>query len=1001
MSLKPLCVFRLSVLAALAASLSLLFALNPQKEFTQYTRTLWTQAQGLPQDTIRAIAQTPDGYLWLGTREGLARFDGSDFLTFSKSDGALPNNTVTALAVGPNGTLWIGTLEGVSRYQNGHFRVYSAADGLPIGPVNSLVEDQEGALWVASGGRLFRLQNAKATVFSRESLAPLDVVQVVYEDPGHKLWISGVGGLLQRAANGFTTVLGAKDLNGEYINALLDSPDGFWMGGSHGVILMRKDRTLTRFGIRQGLPDESVDTLIRDRAGNVWVGTGAGLSRFQAGQFVTPPRNSGDAGADRVWSILEDREGDLWVGTNSALERLRDDRFLIYGRPEGMPSDEPTVVHQDRNGNLWVGYHDAGLLVFGPGSRRLYTTSDGLPSNQIFSIREARNGDLLVGTADGLSRLHDAHFYNDRIAEPLRRHAVYELLEVSSSGKLLAATSDGVFRRDQDGWHPILQGDGGLTGMVTALVDGSDGNLWVGMFNNGLWRVQDSPSHGREQVRKFTTRDGLGSNQIRSLYRDRDGTLWIGTFGGGLNALRKDGFHRYESRDGMLSDNVSHVEDDGKGNLWLSTTRGISEISKQQLQDFDNGATRVLRPQNFGIQDGLRSAQCAPGFPTAGGGTRTRDGHLWFPTSRGLATLDPKEPPRSTANAPAPMTRILEILVDGSPIDPERASTLKAGTQRIQFRYTGVYLSAPERVTYATKLEGIDKDWVPAGAHHTIAFSSPGHGHYRFLVRSMLPEGNGSETEFSFQIAPHFYETTWFITLAVVCLLGSVYSFHRLHLRQVNSRFALVLEERTRLAREIHDTLAQNFIGISSQLDTAASQFNRDLEAARKHLDLARKMTRHSFTEARRAVMELRASEMEGKDLPAALASASKRWVEGSSLSVEVQAEALSVKVPTDLAQNILRIAQEAVTNSVKHSRAEKVWVELQSDPSALRLRVKDDGSGFELPKIFHMSGGHFGILGMGERAQRFGGEFKIQSRPGVGTEIEVTVPIEATASDT
>lgn len=999
MSKKARSIIRFGLVLLFAGKLSLLLALDPHKEFTQYTRTFWTQAQGLPQDTIRAIAQTPDGYLWLGTREGLARFDGSDFLTFSKSDGALPNNTVTTLATGRGGTLWIGTLEGVSRYQNGHFRVYSASDGLPVGPVNSLVEDHEGVLWVASGGRLFRLEDGKATVFSRESVAPVEIVQVVYEDPHQKLWVSGVGGLLARDGNAFTTILGAKDLKGEYINTLLETSRGLWMGGSHGVILMPPGHKLIRFGTKEGLPDESIDALLTDRAGNLWAGTGAGLTRFQNGRFVTPPRNGSDASADRVWSMLEDREGDLWIGTNSSLERLRDDRFLIYGRPEGMPSDEPTVVHQDRNGALWIGYQDAGLFNFGPGNRRLYTTADGLPSNQIFSIREARNGDLLVGTANGLSRLHQGHFLNDRIAEPLRRHGVYELLE-GTEGKLLAATSDGVFRREGDGWHPIVQGDGGLTGMVAALVEGGDGSLWVGMFNNGLWRVGDSPSRGRI-ARKFSTADGLGSNQIRSLYRDTDGTLWIGTFGGGLNALRKDGFHRYESRDGMLSDNVSHVEDDRKGNLWLSTTRGISEISKQQLRDFDQNIIHVLKPRNFGIQDGLRSAQCAPGFPTAGGGTRTRDGHLWFPTSRGLATLDPNEPPKAVANAPAPMTRILETLVDGLSVDPEHASTLKAGTKRIQFRYTGVYLSAPERVTYSTKLEGLDKDWVPAGAHHTIAFSSLGHGPYRFLVRSMLPEGTVSEGEFDFEVRPYFYETSWFITLAVVCLLGLVYSFHRLHLRQVNTRFALVLEERTRLAREIHDTLAQNFIGISSQLDTAASHFSRDLEAARKHLDLARKMTRHSFTEARRAVMELRASELEGRDLPAALTAASKRWVEGSSLSVQVQSSSLNVKVPTDLAQNILRIAQEAVTNSVKHSRAEKVWVELESEEAALRLRVKDDGSGFELPKIFHMSDGHFGILGMGERAQRFGGQFKIQSRPGAGTEIEVTVPLEATASDT
>jgi signal transduction histidine kinase/ligand-binding sensor domain-containing protein len=968
-------------------------ALDPHKEFTQYTRTVWTQAQGLPQDTIRAIAQTPDGYLWLGTREGLARFDGSDFVTFSKNDGALPSNTVTTLATGRDGTLWIGTLEGVSRYQNGHFRIFSAADGLPVAPVNSLIEDHAGVLWIASGGRLFRLENGKATKFSRSSVAPVDVVQVVYEDPEHRLWASGVGGLARYSGQGFTAVLGPTDLKGDYINALRQGPGGLWMGGSHGIVLMSPDGKLKRFGVRDGLPHESVDALTTDEAGNMWVGTGAGFSRMARGRFATPPPDSGDAGADRVWSIFEDREGDLWIGMNSSLQRLRDDRFLIYGRPEGLPSDEPTVVHQDAGGGIWVGYHDRGLFVFGPKRRRLYTTADGLPSNEIFSVREARNGDLLVGTANGLSRMHEGHFLNDRIAEPLRRHGVFDLLE-DSSGKLLAATSDGVFRRDKASWRPILQGNGGLTGVVAALTASGNGSLWVGMFNSGLWRVKDGSSQN-ERARKFTTADGLGSNQIRSLYRDADGTLWIGTFGGGLNALRTDGFHRYESRDGMLSDNVSHVEDDRKGNLWLSTTRGISEISKEQLRDFDLGKIRTLKPVNFGIQDGLRSAQCAPGFPTAGGGTRTRDGHLWFPTSRGLATLDPNQPPRARLHAPAPMTRILEILVDGLLVDPAHASTLKAGTKRVQFRYTGIYLSAPERVTYATKLEGLDKEWVPAGSHHTIAFSSLGPGPYRFRVRSMLPEGPGSEAEFGFEVTPHFYETSWFITLASLGFLGLVYSFHRIRLRQVNSRFALVLEERTRLAREIHDTLAQNFIGISSQLDTAASHFSREPHFARKHLELARKMTRHSFTEARRAVMELRASELEGKDLPAALASASRRWVEGSSLSVQVQAIGPSVKVSADLAQNILRIAQEAVTNSVKHAKAEKIWVALESEDSALRLRVKDDGNGFELPKVFHMSDGHFGILGMGERAQRFGGKFKIESRPGAGTEIEVTVPLE------
>ena len=243
---------------------------------------------------------------------------------------------------------------------------------------------------------------------------------------------------------------------------------------------------------------------------------------------------------------------------------------------------------------------------------------------------------------------------------------------------------------------------------------------------------------------------------------------------------------------------------------------------------------------------------------------------------------------------------------------------------------------------------------------------------------------------------PHFYQTFWFLTLAAVSSISLIYAAHRFNLQQVNSRFALVLEERTRLAREIHDTLAQNFIAISSQLDMVADNFDGDEDLAQRHLRLARKMTHHSFTEARRAVMDLRGAEIESRDLPEALVSAAKRWVAGTPLSIQVEASCPDLDLPSDLARNILRIAQEAVTNSMKHAGAHTIWVTLASGEGGLRLRVKDDGNGFESRQVFDMAGGHFGILGMGERARRFGGKFKIDSRPGAGTEIEVTVPIEA-----
>jgi ligand-binding sensor domain-containing protein/anti-sigma regulatory factor (Ser/Thr protein kinase) len=759
------------------------------------------------------------------------------------------------------------------------------------------------------------------------------------------------------------------------------------------VLHVTSDGTLTRFTTTQGLSHESVNTLVTDRAGNLWAGTAAGLSRLQKNGFVNPPRDS-DVNADRVWSVFEDREGDLWIGTNSSLIRLRDDRFLTYGTPEGMPSDEPTVIRQDRRGTVWVGYHDRGLLQINGEKHRLYTTTDGLPSGEIFNVREARNGDLLISTRNGFSRLHEGRFSSSAIPGLRGRNSVYDAIE-DKSGGIAVATSDGIYRLEAGAWKPVAHQKGGVNGIVAALAETKDGKLWVAMFNKGL-RLLDGGASAPGSIRRYTTADGLGSNEIRSLYQEPDGTLWVGTFGSGLNVLRNQVFRRYDSRHGMLSDNISHVEDDGRGNLWLSTTRGISEISKQQLRDFDQGRIAVLKPRNFGVQDGLRSAQCAPGFPTAGGGTRTSDGHLWFATARGLASLDPGKVPPVTPDHSAPLTKILEISADGMLLDPLQASRLKAGTRRVQFRYTSVYLSAPERVRYATKLESLDADWVPAGSRRVIMFNPLGPGEYRFMVRAALPEGAGSESEFAFRIEPHFYQTWWFLVAALICASVSIYGFLRFRLRQVNSRFALVLEERTRLAREIHDTLAQNFLAIASQLDTTAKQLTGDPEGARRHLRLARRMTRHSFTEARRAVTDLRSSDFSGKDLPAALSSAAHRWVAGSKVLVQVETSGQQLQVAPDFAQNVLRIAQEAVTNTMKHADASTIWLALDSKDDVLRLRVRDDGNGFQAPQVFDLAGGHFGILGMGERAQRLGGQFRIDSHPGAGTEIEVTVPLHS-----
>jgi signal transduction histidine kinase/ligand-binding sensor domain-containing protein len=977
---------------ALAALVQPLSALNPRRALTQYTRTVWTQEHGLPQDTVRAIAQTKDGYLWVGTDEGLAQFDGYDFVVFNKENGSLPSNSVDALWAARDGSLWIGTLGGLTRYYKRKFTTFTTKDGLGDDSVNSITEDQSGAIWVAAGIYVNRYQNGKFTNYSPHQGLPIQALRTVYCGGDGNIYVAGFGGVLRHEGDRFVSVLGPV---GDIVNSLLlDRHGNLWVGGSFGLITRSPDGTLRRYTMEDGLPATFIRAIWEDRDGNLWAGTDGGLARLDNGRFVSNPLESS---REREWvrCIYEDTEGNLWVGMNSGLNRLRNDLFSMYGESEGLPSDEPAAVYQDRRGRIWVGFHEGGLVQLVDGKpARVYTQKDGLPSNEIFSIREDSTGDLLIAARGGPSRMHDGHFSNPVWKDPLNRRVAFDFFE-DRSGRYWIATPAGVIEL-QGGQlqgsrsHIAIPGGSQLNNDPVVLCQTQDGSLWAGTYGDGLWRLDDGGSQPG-QLRLYTMADGLSSNQIRSLVEGADGTLWIGTFGGGLDALRNGKFYHVSARDGLLSDNVSHIEDDGHGFLWLSTTRGICRVRKQEIWDLVNGKIHTLQPVNYGVADGLRSAQCSPGYPTSGGGTRTSDGRLWFPTSRGLAVLDPSDRPPAPS---APQVHLLEVAVDGGPIPIASGVRLAPGNSRMQFRYTAIDLSAPERVRYSYRLEGLDGDWISSVARRVTNYNSLPHGKYRFVVRAAVPNGPSGETSFAFELLPHFYETAWFRYFCAALAAAAIWGLYNLRLRQIRQRFALVLEERVRLAREIHDTLAQGFVGISSQLDAVALTLNNQLDVARKHLELARKMARHSLTEARRSVMDLRASALEGHDLPSALSEAAHQWTAGSPVQVRVDVAGENRPLPEETEQHLLRIAQEAVTNAVKHARASQVNIHLEMANRKLSLRVADNGRGFEQDEAFSEVGGHFGLLGMRERAARLGGELQLHSEPGQGTEVAVTVPL-------
>lgn len=970
-------VYALLLLEGYTASI---YALNPHKALTQYSVTIWTQQQGLPQDTIRAITQTADGFLWLGTDEGLARFDGYEFVAFGKDQGGLPSNSVNVLAAGPDGSLWIGTPNGLTRYANGHFQTFTQKDGLPGNPVTALFVDHAGTLWIVAAGNLSRFDGSRFTNFLSGRDIPLRVVRGVWEDR-QTVYVAGTSSVVRFENGTFRSIFAPSLLASDFPGAVLKDHQGsLWILGYRGLVRRFPDGRIFRYGSGEGLTDPfELRAMTEDRDGNLWVATNSGLARLEGERFRTLAEGPVQ---DGVRCLFEDRDGNLWVGSNRGLLRFRDDVFTVFGKDEGLPSDEPNVIYEDRGGRVWVGFLDAGLRMLAP-SNPFHALPFGPDKGRVYSIRETQSDALLVSAREGLSIWDHGRVRTFIPPDPQGRKRVFDAME-DSSGRIWLALPNGLGQLRGNEFHIVIPAANPsmLEGAFVTLAEGMDHAIWAGTIQGGLWRITPAGN------RLYTTADGLGSNQIRSLYSDQDGTLWIGTFGGGLSAFTEGGFHSFGERDGLLSDNISNIADDGDA-LWLGTTRGICRIPKKQLRDFAAGRRQRLDPVNYGLADGLRSAEAPSDFGLGGG--RHADGSLWFATARGIALYRPEK------SGPSPRTLpiyIAEVSADGHRFEGSSQARVPPGRGRVEIRYAAINLSAPERVRYSYKLEGLDSDWIAAGARRVATYNSLAHGRYRFRIRAEAPGAPTSEASYDLELLPHYYQTSWFRSLCVALAAFACWIAYQLRVRQIRLRFAAVFKERLRLAREIHDTLAQAFVGISSQLDALETCLPEHLRPAHVYLDLARRMAQHSLTEARRSVMDLRSAMLSDRDLATALQSNARNWANGVAVNVEVHVKGGFEDLPEDMEHNLLRIAQEAVTNASKHAQATKIDVKLERTERILNLTVIDNGCGFQTDDAFAAMGGHFGLIGIRERAERIGGDFRLESRPEVGTEVEVSVPL-------
>ena len=1014
------CCTGLLLLASRSAS-----ALDPHYTLQHYGYQSWQTDDGLPQNTVHAVLQTRDGYLWFATEAGLVRFDGAQFAIFDRENTPqLGSDLIYSLFEDREGVLWISTSGGLTRFENGEFKAFTTKDGLPansvwsvyqsrdgslwtlttaglgkfengrIRPVeipqglaaaSTVTETPNGSLWVNSGNKLLRIDRGRASVTT--VIADGEQIQALVSDGDGMVWVGSHAGLKVISPDGAQNTFHLPDAIGTDITCLLTAADGhLWIGTANG--LGEYDGKSTHsFSARDGLPGSRINSLFEDHQNSIWAATDHGVARIVGGRISALTPKEG-LSSNIVLSFFEDREGSLWLGTESGgVSVLRDRKFTTYTTRDGLTDDLVRSVFQDRRGAMLVGTN-GGVNQFTDGKFSPLSIANGLASNVALALADDASGDVWVGTPDGLNRVQGNRATVFTSADGLADDFVRSLY-TDRNGTLWIGTRHGLSRYEGGKFTSYSAMDGLGSDLVGAVLEDKDGSLWIGTLG-GLTHFANGSFTNYTMQKELSGQQGLSSNVITALYQDTDGTLWIGTDGGGLNARINGKIISFPLAKTLPQD-IYGILGDGVGNLWLGSSKGVFRINKSQFNGMAVGDTASISADVYGTADGMRISECSSGGHPAA--WRAKDGTLWFATLRGVTTVDPAHMP---VNHVPPLVAIEQVSVDDSMLSMHSSAEIAPGHTRFAFQYAGLSFVAPQKVRFRYKLDGLDRDWVDAGTGRVAYYTNIPSGRHTFRVIACNNDGVWSEqaAAFSFQLRPHFYQTYWFYLLLLASLLLVAYEAYRWQVRAVESEFSAVLAERNRIAREIHDTLAQGFVAVSVQLEVVARLLATSTDAAREHLEQARTLTRECLAEARSSIWNLRSQGATQNDLASALTHAAERITADSSVKARVQVSGTFRPIDARIEAELLRIGQEAMTNIVRHAQAKHASVTLLFEDKLLRMTIRDDGKGFEGSPQAQGMNGHFGLTGMRERAGQIGARLTVKSAKNEGTEVQVEVAI-------
>jgi PAS domain S-box-containing protein len=758
------------------------------RALTQYAVDRWDDRQGLPQNSVQALAQTRDGYLWLGTQSGLVRFDGMRFTTWGRNTTpALPRPYIWALAPDRDGSLWIGTEEGgLVHFAGGRFTAYTPAQGLPESWVASLRQDRAGTLWIGTlGGGLARLRAGRVTALGTGPGRPGKNVMAIQEDPGGTVWIGSEAGL--HRVSGDTTIAVPLPPGSGGVKAIAPARGGgLWLATGAGLQRYEGGRVTRTYAAADGLPAGTVTSLWEDGTGSLWIAGSAGLARL-AGARITPlpPEQLPRVGLE---VMLADAEGNLWLGTSGAgVARLRESEIVPFGSREGLPSDAVYPVMQTRGGSLWVGTADAGLAVVGEGGRvrRIDKASGALPSDFVFSLAQDSAGAVWVGTMNGLVRMEGERLTRFGKAEGLLALQV-RAIAPTGDGTLWIGTGKGLQRLLPAPAATFTRAQGLLDDFVATLYLDRDGSLWIGS-RQGVTHLD------RGRFTRYSRAQGLPDAVVSALHRTRDGTLWAAT-GAGLARLRGGRFQTFGADDGLCDEELNSLLEDRRGRLWLSSNRGIFALAPGEVDAYARRALPRLPCSLYGRAEGMPSRETNGGVNPAG--WATREGSLVFPTIGGLAAFDPE---RLRMRLPAPPVAIEEVLADGRPVVDGQ---VRAGTHQLEVHFTALSFRASEKIRFRYRLEGLDDEWVDAGTRRTAYYSPLPPGRYTLRVSARHPDGGWSEggPALELRVRHRFHETLWFrLGAAALVPLVAFAAYRRRIERLVSRQRALMrlVDERT------------------------------------------------------------------------------------------------------------------------------------------------------------------------------------------------------------